>query len=556
MEISDLLLVRKLFLCSRSGPARSRTLGRYLWVCTVGLIQITAFVGLVQAEPRVVFPEFVDVYDLHEIPVRDLPPSPGNPFVDSDLRGHYEGPGGGITELRGFCDSRDGSLYRIRFTPRRAGDYEFHLILDYPGGTFKTSGRFRANSSFRRGFVNIDPEYPRRLKLDDGSRPYFVSKTAWLLMGSRRWREFIDLAAENNINVLRFGLEVNYYYQRVGIDVWPWSGTRVNPDYSRFDLATWRKFDDVFRYAMERGVYLEPVIFTSVRRNLRSYKYGILPDREMEPYWRYLMSRLGAYPNIVFFQIFNEFGRNKLYQTYAAEYLERMSPFNHLITTSAGTTDRAIWPELKWNKLAVNHSCTSSDPRRHGLKDYYYRVGRSLSQINKPGWIDESGRIRHGNVDPVYRRKEYWTWSMADVYWNYHSEGGCEDIEKIELGPAEDVVRYIRPFWEKYTEWWKMEATDTLVEGYSGVDFVFAKISRNPAKSVLYLVNERSGARSDHSRIRLNLPTGTYGVQYYEPSQGIFHDQRLRLIARSTDAITLEPPSFQDDLVVLLIRES
>ena len=475
--------------------------------CCSIIVMLSIFIctNTVESSENITFPEIISKYEIHETTVRIKPDLNVNPFKETLLKGEYIGPDGISTKVNGFCDSSDGSIFKIRFTPQKEGTYVFDLVLTYAGKHIEASGKFDVVIGEHNGFILKDPNDSRRLMTSDGSKPYFLSKTAWLLLGSSRWKEFIDLAVSYNINVLRFGLEVNYYYYSAHIDVWPWEGIRSKPDYSRFNIETWQRFDDIFRYAYKKNIYLEPVIFTSVRRNIDSYKYIFIKDRDMELYWQYLVARLSSYPNIVFFQLFNEFGRNKIYQTYMAEFIQKADPYDHLISTSAGTTEGAIWPELKWNGLAVNHSCTSSNPDNHGLEKYYYRIGKKLTSYNKPGWIDETGRIRHKNTDPVYRRKEYWIWSMADVYFNYHSRGGCENIDTLEIGAAEEFVQYLRPFWEKETQWWSMRPDETIVVSHEGIDFAFAKSRTDSEEAVIYLGKEKSGTWAEKSAIELKL---------------------------------------------------
>jgi len=528
-----------------------------VYCCMLVMLSIFICINTAESAENISFPEVISNYEIHETIVSMKPNLSVNPFVEAQLTGEYVGPNGIGIKVDGFCDSPDGSIFKIRFTPKKEGAYVFNLVLTYAGKQIEASGKFDVISGEHDGFVSIDPHDEKRLMTSNASKPYFLSKTAWLLMGSSQWKEFIDLAVSYNINVLRFGLEVNYYYNSAHLDVWPWEGTRSNPDYSRFNVAVWQRFDDIFRYAYKHNIYLEPVIFTSVRRNIGSYKYNFIKDRDMELYWQYMVARLSSYSNIVFFQLFNEFGRNKTYQTYMAEFIQKLDPYDHLISSSTGTTEGAFWPDLEWNKLAINHSCTSSDPVKHGLKNYYYMIGKKVSSYNKPGWIDETGRLRHNNTDPVYRRKEYWIWSMADVYFNYHSQGGCENIDKLEIGPAEEFVRYLRPFWEKETQWWSMRPDDTIVFSHEGIDFAFAKSRTDTEEVVIYLVNEKSDKWAGKSKLELKLNPSNYNIRLFDPSTGLFYKTTFKLsVVDTTNTIKLDLPAFKDDMLVHIKKSS
>jgi hypothetical protein len=523
----------------------------YIILSVMCLVSI-ASTGNVLAD-NVLYSKDIEQYTIHEIIIELDKPIENNPFIDVELKGEYTTPDNKTVTVHGFCDDPRGSVFKIRFTPSIAGLHKFKLNLKQQDGKAEYRGQFNVQKSERKGFIRIDAANPKILITEEGSKPFFVSKTAWLLLGTSKWKEFIDQAIAHNINVLRFGLEINYYYEKAGIDVWPWEGTRNDPDYSRFNVNVWKQFDEIFNYALENDVYLEPVIFTNswVRRGPISYLYVVMSDTDMEQYWRYLMARLGAYPNIVFFQLFNEYGNNKIYQKYAANYLGQFNTFGHLITTSAGTTHDAIWPNEQWNDLAINHSCTSSNPKAHGLKDYYYNIGKKINQYNKPGWIDESGRIRHGNKDPVYRRKEYWIWSMTGNYWNYHSAGGCDEINDLVLGPGENYVTHIKPFWERNSNWWDQQINENIIHGSEGIDFAFARTTENKEEVVLYLVNEETGKTTQAGTIKLSIPPGEYSVRHFSPEIGEFNAEN-ELVSQSESTSTINSLNFVDDLVILI----
>ena len=58
----------------------------------------------------------IDAYDFVEVTVNVASPDAGNPFLDVSLKGSFAKAGGTQTEVEGFCDSPDGSVFRIRFS--------------------------------------------------------------------------------------------------------------------------------------------------------------------------------------------------------------------------------------------------------------------------------------------------------------------------------------------------------------------------------------------------------------------------------------------------------
>ncbi|MHB1673674.1 MAG: DUF5060 domain-containing protein [Acidobacteriaceae bacterium] len=77
-------------------------------------------------------------YDFVEITANIASPDAANPFEDATLTGSFEAmDGSGHWNVNGFCDSMDGSVFRIRFMPPRAGDYKYSVV--YRQGKFQKS---------------------------------------------------------------------------------------------------------------------------------------------------------------------------------------------------------------------------------------------------------------------------------------------------------------------------------------------------------------------------------------------------------------------------------
>ncbi len=87
----------------------------------------------------------VPAYEFVEVTLMVSPPPAGNPFVDAEVRGQFARTGGPSVEVDGFCDSADGSLYRIRFLPTAPGAYHYSVTWRGPRGSEAHSGSFRAS---------------------------------------------------------------------------------------------------------------------------------------------------------------------------------------------------------------------------------------------------------------------------------------------------------------------------------------------------------------------------------------------------------------------------
>ncbi|NOZ28419.1 MAG: DUF4038 domain-containing protein [Chloroflexi bacterium] len=493
-------------------------------------------------------PSVVPQFDVIEWFLQAPPGRVPNPFLDAHLSGTIVTPDGREIPLAGFCDSADGSVYRLRFSPTLVGEHGYRLRFQAGEDVVEEEGAFRCVPSARHGVVRVDPAYPYHFLREGGERPFLVSKTAWLLAVANHALTFIDQAAERGFTCVRFALETNAFFSEVGKEVWPWAGVRAVPDFTRFNVRLWQRMEEIIRRAMLRGVLVEPVIFCQMRRE----SMAPIPDPEMERYWSYLLARLAAFPNILAWELFDEWDGNRPYQAYMARYLRFHDPYDHLICTSFPATGDAAWPEEEWLDIAVNHCSASSDPERHSLDRHYRRIALRVHRYDKPAWCNQSGRERvHGNDDPVHRRKQAWVWNISGNYWSYHSWVGCEGIETLEMGPGEEYYRHMRPFWEEHTRWWTMQPVEDGVLARPPVDFAY--LLRSDEEAVIYLVNEYTGTASPAGRLVIAMPPGQYALAFYHPSDGRYRRVPGRLAATS-EGLSIDTIAFTDDLVVHVRR--
>jgi Domain of unknown function (DUF5060) len=97
---------------------------------------------------RVTFAQSVaslEAYDFVEVTVTVVNQDVRNPFTDVSLSGSFEkASSGDRRQVDGFCDSPDGTIYRIRFMPPAPGDYKYVLH------TGKARFRHRTQACFTR----------------------------------------------------------------------------------------------------------------------------------------------------------------------------------------------------------------------------------------------------------------------------------------------------------------------------------------------------------------------------------------------------------------------
>ncbi len=99
-------------------------------------------------------------FEAAEFVVHVEKPSFHNPFTDAWLGGEFTSPDGRTYHATGFCDSEDGAVFRLRFSPPGAGRYRFQLNGLGQG----KAGDLEVAPATGLGPVVVDPAYPKHFR--------------------------------------------------------------------------------------------------------------------------------------------------------------------------------------------------------------------------------------------------------------------------------------------------------------------------------------------------------------------------------------------------------
>jgi hypothetical protein len=138
-----------------------------------------AFVSFSQSAPT------IQAYDFVEVTADVSLPRASNPFTDAEFNGWFESADHSKRwQVEGFCDSTDGSQFRIRFMPPAPGDYAYTVDYHQGRSTRSSTGTFHASDGQRRGLIRVDPQHPWHFLWEGTGEHYFFNgATAYWLMG-------------------------------------------------------------------------------------------------------------------------------------------------------------------------------------------------------------------------------------------------------------------------------------------------------------------------------------------------------------------------------------
>ncbi len=291
----------------------------------------------------------VEAYDYVEVTLNVTSPDAKNPYTDAVVSGQF-GKVGENRRLKvdGFCDSSDGSVFRIRFMPWAPGDYSYSIAYRQGEFEWKHTGTFRATDGHRRGPIRVDPAYPWHFIWEGTGEHYFFNgTTAFWLMGFREDR-VIDYSIErlhqlkvNRMRVLLDGAANEYWGEPVvpgenfSMMLRPWIAARPasfddpGNDFTRFNIPYWQKWERMLRFARERDVIISVVLDISTH-----HAQAPAGSEEERRYIRYAVSRLGAFSNITY-DLGDDLDsfRDEKWAHETGTLIEGWDPYKHLATS-------------------------------------------------------------------------------------------------------------------------------------------------------------------------------------------------------------------------------
>jgi hypothetical protein len=511
----------------------------------------------------------VEVYDFLEVTLNVEQPSVRNPFTDVFVHAKFSRSGNEqVNDLavQGFCDSDDGSIFRVRFMPTEPGEYKYTVSYWQDNLQKVYSGRFKAVDVSRRGVVHVDPAYPWHfLWSGTGEHYYLNGTTAFLLMGwddEKTIREILDRFHSldiNRIRVLLDGRTDHFWTEPIkpgsGFQshVNPWMAKRSNDitnpgfDYARFNVDYWRKFERMLTYARERDTIIS-IIF-GWNDTLVHPQAGSADERR---YMQYAVTRLGSYSNITW-DLGDDLDwfRSEAWTHETGIWLQEIDPYQHL-ATSHPTKNHHQDRSSSWFGM-TSFQMWERPMHAWMLKQREQQVstGRIIPQVN-----EEYGYEDHYPQWAPYKPPAASADAMRRVAWEIAMVGGYQvtgETAKRGTGMGPDTgggwvngrgdetmtmltgYAHMVHFFSSF-QWWKTDPHDELVNDGS---FCLAEPGR------LYVIYLPRGGRAT-----VKLEPGRYEMKWFNPRSG---EYSANATAEGPDWTSSVSPD-REDWVIQLIR--
>ncbi len=444
----------------------------------------------------------VDAYDFVEIKLKVENPDSGNPFTDVVLEGSFSREGGRDVRVDGFCDSSEGSTFRIRFMPTQSGSYAYRV--KYRQGSYEKAhtGRFEAQRGKRLGLVRVDKDHPWHFLWEGTGEHYFwnATTTYWLLgWDDKTIRSNIDRLHALKVNRLRTAIcgrvkngrawfENVYPTEKFKFILNPWVAQRPdsveNPgfDIKRFNIPHWRKIERMLHHAREKDMIISIIFYVDGRRpGVDPFgKKGMGQEGEQR-YYRYAVARLAAFSNVMW-DVTNEYHlfRNEDWANKMGALIKECDPYDHLMSVHG----HGQFPFRKspWADFAMYQQWDESGGYKFMLENRrkQAQAGRPIPQVNEEyGYEDHyptwGGNRKAPARSADNRRKLAWGMYMAGGYqttgeradtgtgWGPDTGGGWingrGDDSMVMLEGYGRIVDFFTSI-----PWWKLEPNNEFFE--------------------------------------------------------------------------------------------
>ncbi len=424
-------------------------------------------------------------------------PVPGNPY-DALFEAEFVGPCGEAVTIPGFYDETLG--YVVRFSPTHEGAWRYTtrsgvVALDGVTGGMECSPN---RNPVMHGPLCVDPDHPRHFLYADGTRCFPLGyEVDWLPVidegdtSLRRVESFLDGILRAGFDLVTFNTFA--YAARDWVDEScerdpryvrperaPWQGGNLRPDYSRMDGAFFAQCDRVILALLRRGMLAHMMIHVYNKQ----VNWPVLGSPDDDRYWRYVLARYQAFPNMIWDPSKEPFYQPAEYIWGRIALIRHLDGYGRLLTVHDANLPQLPNPwSRRYHDPRKDRTDSLADVKSDQIhSDWYGDAVRNYRAAPRPYINIEYGYERGVEELPTYGVRQDWrevlrrTWhvTMGGAYANYYYSNTAWNLfVPHPEPPGYRVHRLYRDFWES-TRYWLL-APDARPLGHSTRDGVFCR---------------------------------------------------------------------------------
>ncbi|MFH1376563.1 MAG: LamG-like jellyroll fold domain-containing protein [Candidatus Woesearchaeota archaeon] len=390
--------------------------------------------------------------------------SSGNPFTDVDFTIEFTNPTGQrILNTDGFYNGngngdQNGYVWSARFSGDEVGTWTYETFSNEPSLNGLT-GTINVQISSNKGPIIKDEEYPHWFKFKEGENVQLHGNFLDNVAGGNPLRfthlylsefvsdterqQFIDRANQIKAN------KMNIYLANVGdyggsFPTTPWLGTYNSNNKERFDILRWEKYEVEIARLNQEGIIAELWFFAD------DSAFGNINDANIDLFLQYGLSRLSAYPNVIFVQVLEweeMYSNNWNRANNHGIFMSQHNPYERSISIH-GTTGNFDFPNEEWTKfMAIQTGNTVSYPSNYDMTLVNYNLPNNPKPLINEEFGFNNDDYDQNPVDSLNMRKKLWIAFVAGTAGTGTGSGMKEFDEFFDL---------VNP------EFWKMTPDDSV----------------------------------------------------------------------------------------------
>ncbi|MBR4067488.1 MAG: DUF5060 domain-containing protein [Clostridia bacterium] len=347
-------------------------------------------------------------------------PATGNPYCDQSLTAVFACADEQRT-VPGFYDGE--GRYMVRFMPSFEGEYTFRITGSFLEAPVCGSFAVLPAREGVHGPVQVKDTY--HFAYADGTpyRPVGTTCYVWHLQGEEIFENTLQTLAASPFNKIRFCVFPKHYdYNHNEPFAYPFQKAEKKPgqdyawDFTRFDPAYFRHLEKAILRLGEIGIEADIIMLHPYDR----WGFSRMEIRQMQRYFRYLVSRIAAYRN-VWWSLANEYDLMPLMVTdhweALAQEIGQYDPYGRL------TSIHNCFGFYDHTRPWVTHCCIQRSTEG---------VDRWRAQYHKPVIVDElgyEGNIQHGwgNLTGEEETRRFWEAAVRGGYAGHGETYWSED---------------------------------------------------------------------------------------------------------------------------------
>jgi len=398
-----------------------------------------------------------------------------NPFVVA-LTAEVTGPDGKSFTIPGFFDG-DGT-WKVRVSPTIEGAWSLVTQSDSKDlNAIKVAFTCVKNPNPNaHGILRVDKANPHHFIFEDGTRFFmqgYEYDWLWALDMDKpdvptvgKSLDLIERHGFNYVILNSYAYDTAWCKGKSGPDdygpalLYPWAGSNAAPDHSRMNVAYWQHYDRVIAAMNARGIQAHML----VKVYNKQVKWPPNGSTEEKQFFRWLVARYAAYPNIIW--DFSKEAHNEKDLSYKQDVLRffrETDSYHHLTTVHDDdkANDSGAYDEFSDFRTDQQHGkFHETILRQRARRAWPIANVESDYECGPRGLEDKTyGKV----MTPEQTLSTLWDIQMAGGYIAYYYTYTAWDvIRPLDVPTGYAYLKHFGDFW-RATQYWKLEPSDNLV---------------------------------------------------------------------------------------------